>query len=212
MTTDRSVVSPADFWDERYAQAGFSFGEAPNQWVAAHRSQFKVGQRVLVPGDGEGRNGVFIAECGAAVTTVDASPVGVHKAQLLAAERGVTLDAMAADLTAWQWPVAAYDAVVSVYLHWASADRARMHTAMIAALKPGGLMLLEGYAAHHVFYQAAGSVGGPRDPTMLFEPKAIAADFAALAIEHLDQTKVVLDEGKRHKGPSSVIRLRARKR
>lgn len=208
---DRSAVSPADFWDDKYREAGFSFGAVPNVWLASERARFQVGTRVLVPGDGEGRNGVFLAECGATVTTVDASAIGVHKAGLLAAERGVTINAQTADLTTWVWPVAAFDVVASIYVHWPPSMRAHMHNAMIAALAPGGVLLLEAYSPRQVFYQAAGSLGGPRDPAMLFEPKDLRVDFAGLKIEHLDERKVTLAEGKRHRGPSSIVRLVATK-
>jgi SAM-dependent methyltransferase len=211
MTSDRSASTPAEFWNERYREAGFSFGEAPNAWLASERRRFGVGTRVLVPGDGEGRNGVFLAECGARVTTVDASPIGVHKAGLLAAERGVTIEALAADLTQWAWPVATFDAVVSIYVHWPASHRQRMHKAMADALVPGGYILLEGYSPRHVFYQAACTLGGPRDVSMLFEPRDLAADFAGLVIERLDEVKVTLAEGKRHVGPSAIVRLIARK-
>jgi SAM-dependent methyltransferase len=205
-------ISPqAEFWDAKYTEAGFSFGERPNAWLAAQRSRFKVGQRALVPGDGEGRNGVWLAELGLNVTTVDASRIGVHKANLLAAERGVTIDANVADLTSWEWPENAFDVVVSIYLHWPEDIRAEMHDRMVQALKPGGVLILEGYSLRQLVYRAAGSAGGPGDPSMLFEPEDIEEDFLDLDIEHLDEERVTLDEGRRHRGASSVVRLIAHK-
>jgi SAM-dependent methyltransferase len=207
-SSQRPVVAPqVEFWDQRYTEAGFSFGEKPNAWLAAQRSRFKVGQRALVPGDGEGRNGVWLAELGLNVTTVDASRIGVHKANLLAAERGVTIDAHVADLTTWDWPERAFDVIVSIYLHWPEEVRAEMHDRMVQALKPGGVLILEGYSLRQLVFRAAGSVGGPGDPSMLFEPDDIEEDFLDLDIEHLDEEHVMLDEGKRHRGASSVVRL-----
>ena len=206
--TSSPAVSPqGEFWDQRYTEAGFSFGERPNAWLAAQRSRFKVGQRALVPGDGEGRNGVWLAELGLNVTTVDASRIGVHKANLLAAERGVTIDAHVADLITWEWPERAYDVIVSIYLHWPQDIRAEMHDRMVQALKPGGVLILEGYSLRQLVFRAAGSIGGPGDPDMLFEPEDIEEDFLDLDIEHLDEERVLLDEGKRHRGASSVVRL-----
>lgn len=207
----RPVSAQGEFWDHKYTEPGFFFGEQPNAWLAAHRSMFKVGQRALVPGDGEGRNGVWLAELGLNVTTVDASRVGAHKATLLAAERGVTIDAQVADLTSWDWPVGAFDVVAAIYLHWPEELRTEMHERMLNALKPGGIMILEGYSRRQLVYRAAGSVGGPGDPDMLFEPEDIASDFMDADIEYLDEEQVLLDEGKRHRGPSSVVRLVARR-
>jgi hypothetical protein len=203
--------SPGDFWDDKYREAGFSFGEAPNAWLAAQRSSFAVGQRALVPGDGEGRNGVWLAELGLNVTTVDASRIGVHKANLLAAERGVTLDARVADLTSWTWPDREFDVVAAIYLHFPSAVRRLMHRRMIAALKPGGLLILEGYTRRQLVFRASGSVGGPADADLLFDPLEVARDFAHLQFEHIDEERVYLDEGRRHQGSSAVLRLRGRR-
>ncbi len=208
----RATVSvEGELWDMRYSDAGFTFGEQPNAWLAAQRPQFKVGQRALVPGDGEGRNGVWLAELGLNVTTVDASRIGVHKANMLAAERGVTIDAHVADLTTWDWPTESYDVVAAIYLHWPDEIRTEMHARMIDALKPGGVLILEGYSLRQLVFRAAGSVGGPSDSGLLFDPDDIAIDFLALDVEHLEEERVILDEGKRHRGASSVVRMIARK-
>jgi hypothetical protein len=205
------TTSTGDFWDQRYREPGFAFGEAPNAWLAAQRSSFGIGQRAFVPGDGDGRNGVWLAELGLNVTTVDASRIGVHKAHLLAAERGVTIDAHVADLLAWPWPVQTYDVIAAIYLHFPPDVRRIMHRRMLHALKPGGLIILEGYTRRQLVFRASGSVGGPADPDLLFEPLDVARDFAGLKFDHIDEHRVVLDEGKRHRGPSAVLRLRGRR-
>lgn len=210
MTGKPSSPAPGEFWDKRYSEPGFSFGETPNAWLAAHRSLFKTGLTALVPGDGEGRNGVFLAECGLRVATIDASTIGVHKANLLAAERGVTIDAEVADLTTWDWPKASFDVVASIYLHWPSRIRTRMHGLMMSALKPGGHLLLEAYTPRQLLHRASGSHGGPADPDMLFEPADLRHDFAAMDIRRLEEVQLTLQEGSRHTGKSSVVRMLAR--
>ncbi len=211
MADQTKAPSPGAFWDQRYAEPGFAFGEKPNEWLAAQRDRLKPGMVALVPGDGEGRNGVYLAELGLKVTTVDASQVGVQKAQTLAAKRGVTIDAQAADLTAWHWPNASVDLVASIYLHWPSSLRPQMHRHMIAALKPGGFIVLEAYTPRQLLQRAKGSVGGPTDKDMLFEPSALRQDFASMEIIHLEEVDVALEEGNRHTGPSSIVRLLARR-
>lgn len=210
MTTSKPSPSPGDFWDQRYAEPGFAFGEVPNAWLAANRSLFKTGMTALVPGDGEGRNGVFLAELGLNVTSVDASKIGTHKANLLAAERGVSITTEVADLTTWAWPKASFDVVASIYLHWPSRVRPRMHALMMAALKPGGYLLLEAYTPRQLLHRISGSVGGPADSDMLFEPADLRHDFAAMDIRRLEEMEVVLQEGSRHTGRSSVVRMLAR--
>jgi cyclopropane fatty-acyl-phospholipid synthase-like methyltransferase len=206
-----STPTQAQFWDQRYAEPGFSFGDAPNVFLAGQKHRLKPGLRALVPGDGEGRNGVWLAEQGLDVVTVDASIKGVEKAQALAAERGVTIEAQQADLTAWDWPRGAFDVVVSIYLHFPAAVRPEMHRRMAEALKPGGLVLLEGYTPRQLAHRAAGSVGGPPDATMLFDPETLRQEFAGLEIIELQEIEADLAEGKRHTGRSAVVRLIARR-
>src|SRR5271166_478093 len=125
----------ADFWDERYRGEGFAFGTAPNGFLASQSSYLKRGLRALVPGDGEGRNGVWLAEQGLIVDTVDVSPLGVAKARKLAQGRGVKINATLADLLTWAWPRNAYDIVAALYLHFFDSDRPKIHRAMVDALK-----------------------------------------------------------------------------
>ena len=94
----------AAFWDERYKGEDFAFGTAPNEFLVSQVHHLNPRLRVLVPGDGEGRNGVWLAEQGLIVDTVDVSPLGVAKARNLAKERGVEINATLADLLTWAWP------------------------------------------------------------------------------------------------------------
>ena len=202
----------AEFWDQRYVEPGASFGTQPNAFLASQAGLFQRGQRVLVPGDGEGRNGVWLAEQGLMVDTVDASAQGAANARTLAAARGVMLNAVVADLTEWPWPVACYDAVVSIFLHLPHAIRPGLHAKMLAALRPGGLVLLEAYAPAQINHQKSGTVGGPQTLDGLFSTEILRADFSGATIVALTEVETRIDEGTRHRGPSSVVRLIARRR
>lgn len=201
----------ATIWDERYRDPAFAFGTEPNAFLASQRARFHPGQRALVPGDGEGRNGVWLASLGLDVVSVDASAVGCEKALRLAAERGVTIDAQCADLNHWNWPRDAFDAVVAIFIHFPPGERPSLHRRMYDALRPGGVLLLESYSPRQLARRKAGSIGGP-PAEMLVTPSDLAQDFADAAIEVLEECVVVLSEGTRHVGPSDVVRMIARKR
>lgn len=200
----------ANIWDRRYSEAEFAFGTEPNAFLAAQLSRLTPGQRAFVPGDGEGRNGVWLAGMGLDVVTVDASPVGVEKAKAMAAARGVRIDAQTADLGAWAWPEARFDVVAAIYLHFPPGERPAMHRRMLAALKPGGLLILECYSPRQLERRQAGSTGGP-PPEMLVQPSDLASDFAGADIELLEEVETVLAEGVRHVGPSTVVRAIVRR-
>lgn len=195
-----------EFWDSRYGEPGYAYGTEPNAFLRDQSNRLAPGSRVLVVGDGEGRNGVWLASRGHDVLSVDASAVGLAKARRLAAERGVPLQTEEADLSLWRWPVAAFDAVVSIFLHFRPDIRARMHAAMLAALKPGGLLILEAFTPDQLKY----SSGGPRDREMLYTSDLLRQDMKAGEILQLEEMVTDLDEGKYHRGPAAVVRLLVR--
>ena len=201
----------AAMWDERYARDGFAYGETANAFLRAQRARLKAGMRALVPGDGEGRNGVWLAEQGLIVDTLDLSAHGVAKARALAAARGVALNAIQADALRWDWPRETYDVVALIFLHLVEDERRALHAKVLRALKPGGLVILEAFRPEQIARQAAGARGGPRDANLLYRLEDLRADFAALETSELVEAEADLDEGALHVGPSAVVRLVARR-
>jgi hypothetical protein len=197
-------------WNSHYAEPGYIFGTAPNAFLASEAHRFAPAGRILVPGDGEGRNGVWLAEQGLAVTSVEASAVGVQKARALAAERGVRLDIQHANLDAWDWPEGSFDGVATIFVHFEPHVRRAMHRRMLAALELGGIIVLEAFAPRHVENRKAGSRGGP-PPEMLYAIDMLREDFTEAAVELLREEEVTLDEGTRHQGRAHVVRLVARR-
>jgi SAM-dependent methyltransferase len=204
-------MADARFWDERYAGADYAYGERPNAFLAALGPRFRAGERALVPGDGEGRNGVFLAERGLLVETLDLSPTGVAKAQALAARRGVALDARVANVLTWNWPLAAYDWIALLYLHLPQDQRRALHAHAIAALKPGGRIVLEAFTPAQLDRQREGARGGPREAAMLYAPQDLRTDFAALDVELCEEVEDDMASGALHVGRGAVVRLVARK-
>jgi len=204
-------MADAAFWNERYAGADYAYGEQPNAFLFSQGERFRPGERALVPGDGEGRNGVFLAERGLIVETLDLSPLGVAKAQALAGKRGVRVDARVADVLTWEWPVAAYDWIALLYLHLVEPQRRALHARAAAALKPGGRIVLEAFTPAQLERQRAGARGGPREAALLYSLADLGADFAALDIELLEEVDVELGEGALHVGRGAVARLIARR-
>ena len=110
-------------WDDRYAGGGFQFGRAPNEYLRAQGWRLRPGSSALAVGDGEGRNGVWLAREGLAVTTLDWSATGVAKAREFAAAEGVALDARQADVARCDWSPAEHDLIAWIYLHLPPEDR-----------------------------------------------------------------------------------------
>ena len=115
-------------WDERFSVPHYIFGEAPNAFLAAQKPRLPLGGTALSVADGEGRNGVWLAQLGLDVLSVDASSVAQQKARTLAARRGVALRTEQADITIWRFPDAQYDVVAGIFFQFCPpAPRARQH-------------------------------------------------------------------------------------
>jgi len=196
------------FWDTRFATETYIFGTEPNVFLASRRDLFKPGMRVLAVADGEGRNGIWLAQLGCDVLSVDVSPIAIDKARKLAAQREVSLRFECADLMQWQWPESEFDAVICIFLQFASpAERERLFDGLWTALKPGGVLLLEGYGVKQLQY----SSGGPRKLEHLYTLDMLREAFADWQIDTLREYEAVLDEGPRHSGMAALVDLVARK-
>jgi SAM-dependent methyltransferase len=200
-------VTTRQFWDQRFAEEGYRFGTEPIEFLAEQAPRLTPGGRALALADGEGRNGVWLAEQGMHVLSLDISENALAKGRALAAERGVDLDTQCIDANDWAWPTTAFDLVVSIYFHPAPDDRRRLHAAIIAALKPGGLFILEAFSKNQIDY----GTGGPSDPDRLYSAADLTEDFATTEIDVLTE-KVVRRRGGRFPGqPAAITRLIARK-
>jgi cyclopropane fatty-acyl-phospholipid synthase-like methyltransferase len=191
------------FWEERYSEQGLAYGDTPNRFLHSQLHVLPRGGKVLVLGDGEGRNGVWLAQQGMTVTSVDYAEAGVARAKLLAKQRGVKINAICADLADWDWPQDEFDAVVSIYLHFPSELRKSMHERMLAALKPKGVLLMEAFNKAQLNY----SSGGPPVEDALFSADELREDFSQANIRLLEESIVELSEGKYHRGEAAVVRL-----
>lgn len=189
-------------WDERYGSGDFEFGEEPNAYLRSQAWRLGEGMRALLPGDGEGRNGVWLAERGLRVTSLDWSPVGVAKARGLADRRGVALDARVADVAEWDYPGGEFDLVAWIFLHLPPADRARACAGCVRALAPGGLLVLECFTPA----QEGRRSGGPKLRELLWTRANVEREFAALEVVELTEGAALLDEGPRHQGLAEVVR------
>ncbi|MGD0082924.1 MAG: class I SAM-dependent methyltransferase [Acidimicrobiales bacterium] len=179
-------------WDERYAAEELIWKADPNRFLIEEVGALEPG-RALDVACGEGRNAVWLASKGWRVTGVDFSRTGLAKAQRLAADRGVEVTWVEADLVEWRPPVASFDLVIVMYLHLVAQLRRQVLANAAAALAPGGMVLVVGHDTANL----QEGTGGPQDPAVLFMPEDIAEDLLGLDIERAERVTrtVVTDAG-----------------
>lgn len=199
-------TSSGQTWDERYSEEGYAFGEEPNDFLVEVTDRIPAGD-VLVLGDGDGRNGVYLAQCGHRVVTIDLSPVGVEKSRALAASRAVTIDARVGDLETFDMGEHTWDAIVSIFCHVPSTLRDAVHRGIRQALKPGGVYVLEAYNEANI----GRGVGGPQTPDMTVELAEVTDRFAGWEFDVAREVERDIVEGKFHNGVSATTQVLVRR-
>jgi SAM-dependent methyltransferase len=198
-------------WNDRYKEPDFAFGKDPNIFFKEWLLKLKPGH-ILLPADGEGRNGVFAALHGWKVTSFDLSIEGEIKALQLSKEKNVSLEYIVGDFEELDFSEETFDVIALVYAHFPADKKSTFHQKLRRYLKPGGLVIFEAFSKEHLAYRARNPrVGGPQDLDTLFSKEEIAADFAEFEILVLKEENIALSEGKYHVGEGSVIRFVGRK-
>jgi SAM-dependent methyltransferase len=201
-------MSELERWQQRYAAPGYLFGTAPNAFLEAHAHLLSKHGTALAIADGEGRNGVFLAERGLDVLSIDFSPTAQEKARKLAAARGVDMRVEQADVTRFDWPEAAYDVIAAIFIQFATpGERERLFAGIKKALKPGGLLLLEGYRPKQLEYKT----GGPSRVENLYTRELLQDAFRDLSSCEIREHDSEIAEGEHHVGMSALIDLVGRK-
>jgi SAM-dependent methyltransferase len=195
-------------WEARYSVPDYIFGKEPNYFLAKSKHLLPKSGRALAVADGEGRNSVWLAEQGFDVHAIDFSPAGQHKARALARERGVNVTFELVDAHTWAYPEAAYDVVCEIFTQFSSpAERALKWAGMRKALKPGGLLIIQGYTPK----QLACGTGGPKELDQMYTKPMLEKAFAGFQDMVVTEEELEMNEGTRHSGMSAVIGLTCRK-
>lgn len=199
------------FWDERYGQPEYAYGEQPNNFFRQQLDRIQPG-KLLMPAEGEGRNAVYAATVGWEVFAFDQSVEGQKKAQKLAQITGVEMDYIVNELQDLPYSPSSFDAMGLIYAHFPAAKKSEYHKALSVYLKPGGVLIFEAFSKSNLAYRAKNEkVGGPRELDMLFSKEELLDDFVNFDISYIQEEEVELSEGLYHNGTGVVVRLVGRK-
>lgn len=189
-------------WDERYSEDGYAYGTEPNDFVREHAHRIPTGP-VLCVAEGEGRNAVYLAGLGHAVTAVDASAVGMRKAAALARARGLSVNTVVADLADFTVEPGAWTGVVSVFAHVSPPLRVKLHRSLVSGLRPGGVLILEAYTPD----QIGRGTGGPPVPGPMMTLEGLRTELAGLDLVIGREIVREVHEGRYHTGEAAVVQV-----
>jgi SAM-dependent methyltransferase len=183
-----------DFWNTKFSDPKTPFSRRPSRLLAEAIRNRPHGQ-ALDLGMGEGRNTIFLAQRGWQVTGVDLSDVAVAQASERAAKAHVNISAVVDDLDHYQLGKNKWDLIALFYMHaWYQGTRPANPQRLAAALKPGGVLVMEGFAGREKF---------------TFQPHELLRDFSGLRVLRYEDTD---DEAEWAPGRQShIIRFVAEK-
>lgn len=190
-----------EMWNSRFSGDDYFYGTEPNSFFK-ERIEKLVPGKILLLGEGEGRNAVYAAALGWDVDAIDYSEEGKRKAENLAEKRNVKINYEIIDLKQWTPEEGIYDAVAIIFLHLPEELRRQTHRKAIASLKSGGSIIMEVFEKEQLKYNS----GGPKKEELLYSLENIVEDFEDLEIEELSKEIVQLDEDAGHSGEGCVIR------
>ena len=192
----------ASEWDVRYAKAELEWGAEPNRFLVQEIEGLEPG-RALDIAAGEGRNAIWVAARGWTVTAVDFSPVAIEKARRLAAERGVDVEWVVADVVDYAPGTEVFDLAVVFYLHLVASEMRKVLGRAAAALRRGGTLLIVGHDRANL----TDGVGGPQDPAILLDAQVVASELEDLVIEKAGRILRRV-EGAERKAIDTLVRAR----
>lgn len=197
-----------EHWESRFASAEYRFGKEPNEFLVRCKPLLPHTGKALAVADGEGRNGVWLAQQGLEVTSTDFSPSAQAKAKKLAAENDVTVNFIEADAHEWAYPEAAFDVVAEIFTQFSTPEkRPKKWAGMRRALKRGALLIVQGYTPKQLEY----GTGGPKQIEQLYTREMLERAFGDFDDLNIVEEERELQEGPGHSGLSAVIGLTARK-
>jgi len=206
--SENSSNSEYERWEKRFSVPHYVFGTEPNVFLKSQAAALPKSGTALAIADGEGRNGVWLAEHGLDVLSIDWSPTALAKAQALAKRRGVALRTARIDVVQWQWPEAQFDVVMAIFVQFLTPDeRRRAFAGMRNALKSGGLLLIERYRPEQLNYKT----GGPSQVENLYTRALLQAEFGDLSELQITEHDSMTSEGTGHVGMAALIDLVGRK-
>jgi tellurite methyltransferase len=129
-----------DKWNDRYAGAGFYLGPDPSGFLAENIALIKKlapGKKALDIACGEGRNSIFLARHGFAVTGLDISEEGLAKAENWAKAEGLAVSFLCRDMETYEFSEAC-DLIIN--FNFLLRD---LIPKMFEALNPGGLIIFD---------------------------------------------------------------------
>lgn len=200
------LTTPLEFWEARFAGSELVYGAEANTFLAQQVAGLPPGTALCLA-EGQGRNALHLARLGHRVIVQDLSSNGLATARTLAAAEGLAVETICGDLADYRPEPESVDLLVAIWMQIPRVLRAEVIPRMVAACRPGGLLILEAYTP----LQLGRSSGGPQVLDLLVEPADLLIDAQGLELLHWQEGCREISEGPAHRGLSATVQLVGRR-
>jgi SAM-dependent methyltransferase len=188
-------VAETERWDEVFAREPHLYTKEPNALLVEVAGGLAPG-RALESGMGEGRNARWVAQRGWDVTGVDVSGEGVRQAREAGGVKVVHQAVEDFDMGREEW-----DLIIGMYVHGVVL---RASQRIVAGLRVGGVLVVEGFHRDVMALGIAGMTGG----LLGYQTNALPRHFLGLRITRYED-RVAMADWRRMEAP--IVRMVARK-
>lgn len=201
-------------WNERFSSEEYIYGKEPNAFLKEffENNQKLFKNPVLMLGDGEGRNGVYLATKGMDVFSLDYAEIGLKKAKLLAQEKNTKIKTILANVNQFDFGINQWGSIVLIFLHLSKMERLNLYKKIKSSLIHSGLFFVEAFSRNQLNYNS----GGPKNYDLLYDKDELDNAFRnqnefKFEIILSEQKVITLHEGRFHEGEGSVVRFVSKK-
>ncbi len=205
----------AQFWNSRYNEEGFAYGENPNEFLVSfinanfNDKSTNQSKKVLCIADGEGRNSIFLAQQGFQVSAMDYSEIGMKKLSNWATRLGLQVNTEVADLNTYDFHKneGKWDIIVSIFAHLPPMIRQKVHSTIVEVLAPEGYLVYEAYHPDNI----GRGTGGPQVVELCPTKDVLLQEVAGLTPIHINEVEKEVNEGKFHSGLAKTVEFVGKK-
>lgn len=192
-----------EFWNSRYSEKDHLYTERPNLFLKEFFEKQTPSGRVFVPGDGDGRNGLWLARQGFTVYALDYSAIAVQKANSQAEALGLKYKSLELSIEEWEPQPDFFNQAAIIFLHFPTATLETLLRKIRLSLKSGGSLIIQVFAKE----QLPQTSGGPKDINLLSSREDFQFLTEIFSSVDIRQEEVILDEGPLHSGKAFVINV-----
>jgi SAM-dependent methyltransferase len=202
MNFEQRLAEIKQRWNHAYISKETVMGSIANAFFCRELGRLLPG-KLLLPGEGEGRNAIHAAKKGWQVDAFDISEAGRDVALRRASHSSVYLNFWLDEFSTASLKKCHYDAIAMIDVFPLPQARSKGFQKILDALRPGGTLILECFSVSNL--GLTGGLCGRIESDRLYSTETLKAALPGLRIQLLKEERIIRTELTAY--PAAVVRL-----